>query len=411
MSRRIAITGMGAVTPIGIGAENYWQALAAGRCGIGPITCLDVTRLPIRIAAEIKQFNVDIPRAIARAASPFMQYAFAAGSEALAQAGLDIGKAPERIGICMGTAMAGVAEIADRAVDYVKSSTGKISPHFVPRAIGNMAAAHLAIHYGIRGPGLTLGTACSAGGDALMAAANFILSGSCDAVLALGAESILTPAVISSLAQAKALSRRNDNPQGASRPFDKNRDGFVIGEGAGALALEREEHARARGAAILAWLAGWGNTLDAWHITAPDPGGRGAARCMNMALRQAGLAPGDIDYVNAHGTATQLGDLAETNALKTVFGHNAPPASSTKGATGHLMGAGGLTEAIACIMAMRDGILPPTLNLTEPDPQCDLDYVPIKARKADIRTAMSNSLGFGGQNSSIILIRPDSQEI
>lgn len=406
MSGRIAITGMGAVTPIGVGVDNYWHNLIAGKCGIGPITRFDASRLPTRIAAEVRDFQADIPRTVARASSPFMQFAFAAGSEALAQARLDIEKEQERIGVCMGTAMAGVTEIAEKAVEYIASVTGKISPHFVPRAIGNMAAAHLAINFGIRGPGFTLGTACSAGGDAMLTAAMLILAGSADAVLAIGAESILTPSVISSLAQAKALSRRNEDPAGASRPFDKNRDGFVIGEGAGALVVESEAHARQRGAPVLAWLSGWANTMDAWHITAPDPEGRGAARCMELALKQAGLAAADIDYINAHGTATQLGDAAETRALKAVFGACPPPVSSTKGATGHLMGAGGLTEAIACVLAMRDGILPPTLNLEEYDPDCNLDYVPLAARKADIKTVMSNSLGFGGQNSSIILTRP-----
>lgn len=410
MSQRIVVTGMGAVTPIGIGVGNYWRGLISGACGIGPVTKFDASRLPSKIAAEIADFEADIPRAIERAASPFMRFAFVAGSEALSQAAPDLQDNPERAGICLGTAMAGVTEIAEKAVAYLDSATGKVSPHFVPRAIGNMAAAHLAIHYGLHGPGLTLGTACSAGGDALMAAAMLIRANMADACLAIGAESILTPAVISSLAQARALSRRNEEPCGASRPFDRERDGFVIGEGAGAMFLESESHAIKRGAKILAYLSGWGNTMDAWHITAPDPEGRGAARCMGLALQEAGLKPCDIDYINAHGTGTQLGDMAETKALKAVFGKNAPPASSTKGATGHLMGAGGLTEAIACVKAMQDGILPPTLNLEYSDPECDLDYVPLTARKADVKTAMSNSLGFGGQNSSIILMRPDRLE-
>lgn len=411
MSHRLAITGMGAVTPIGIGVENYWSSLIAGACGIGPVTLFDASCLPTRIAAEVGELHTPIPRAVARAASPFMRFAFAAGTEALEHSGLDIDDGnSERIGICMGTAMSGVCEIAEKAASYPASGTGKISPHLVPRAIGNMAAAHLAIHFGIRGPGLTLGTACSAGGDALMAASMLILSGAADAILVIGAESILTPSIVSSLAQARALSRRNDNPGAASRPFDKNRDGFVIGEGAGALVLESAAHAAKRGSPVLAWLSGWGNTMDAWHITAPDPEGRGAARCMRLALEQAGLQAADIDYINAHGTGTQLGDIAETRALKAVFGINAPPVSSTKGATGHLMGAGGLTEAIACILAMRDSILPPTLNLENPDPECDLDYVPLTARRAEVRAAMSNSLGFGGQNSSIILTRPAGQE-
>lgn len=400
------ITGMGAVTPIGIGTEAYWRALLAGHCGVGEISHFDASRLPVRIAAEIRNFNPGLPRSLQRAASPFMVFAYAAGSEALAQSGLDVVEERERIGISMGTAMAGVTEVSDQTEAYSRSATGKISPHFVPRAIANMAAAHLAIAHGIEGPGLTLSTACSAGGDALLCAAMLIASGEVDAVLAVGAESILCPVVVSSLAQAKALSRANDEPEKASRPFDIDRDGFVIGEGAGALLLESAEHAARRGAQPLAVLAGWGNTMDAWHITAPDPEGKGAARCMAMALRRAGLNPEDIDYINAHGTGTQLGDLAETRAVKAVFGKGAPPVSSTKGATGHLMGAGGLTEAIACIMAMQEQILPPTINLETPGPGCDLDYVPGEPRKASIKAAMSNSLGFGGQNSSIVLTKP-----
>lgn len=404
MRENLVITGLGAVTPIGIGVEKYWRNLIAGQSGIGPITRFAADNLPVRIAAEVRNFTADLPRSVARAASPFMEYAFVAGNEALEQCGYGAGFDSERMGICFGTAMGGVQEIAREAVQFEKSATGKVSPHFVPRAIGNMAAAHLAIAHGIHGPGLTLGTACSAGGDALLAAAMLISAGEADAVLALGAESILTSAVVSSLAQARALSRHNDEPAKACRPFDAHRDGFVIGEGAGALVLERESHAKARGARILANLAGWANTLDAWHITAPDPDGLGATRCMKLALRRAGLAPCAVNYVNAHGTGTALGDLAETNAMKAVFA-NAPPVSSTKGATGHLMGAGGLTEAIACILAMRDGLLPPTLNLENPDPQCDLDYVPLKARQQEVNVAMSNSLGFGGQNSSIVLTK------
>lgn len=405
------ITGMGAVTPIGVGVEDYWKALLAGRCGVGEITHFDASRLPVRIAAEIRNFKPDLPRGLQRSASPFMVFAFVAGAEALAQSGLDVDAEKERIGICTGTAMAGVPEISEQTEAYLKSATGKVSPHFVPRAIANMAAAHLAIAYGLEGPSLALSTACSAGGDALMSAAMLIASGEADAVLAVGAESILCPAVVSSLAQAKALSRANDVPQKASKPFDLHRDGFVIGEGSGAVVLESADHARRRGAEILAVLAGWGNTMDAWHITAPEPFGKGAARCMAMALRRAGLKPEDIGYINAHGTGTLLGDFAETRALKSVFGPAVPPVSSTKGATGHLMGAGGLTEAIACIMAMRDMILPPTLNLDVPDPDCDLDYVPHAARRVVVNAAMSNSLGFGGQNSSIILTRPKPEQM
>ena len=405
---RIVITGMGAVTPLGIGVADYWRALIEGECGVGPLTRFDASGLPVRIAGEVRGFSDDgLPRSLSRNAARFMRYAFVAGTEALEQSGLDIAAAPERVGLTMGTALAGIAEASAGEAAFLASKTGKVSPHFVPMIIGNMAAAHMAIHYGVHGPGMTLETACSAGGDAVMTAAMLLRAGEADAMIVLGGENILCPSVVSSLAQAKALSRRNDEPKAASRPFDRDRDGFVIGEGGGALVLETLAHARARGAHILAELAGWGNSLDAHHITAPDPTGEGAAACMRAALRRAGLAPSDIGYVNAHGTSTGLGDIAETVALKKVFGgvDTAPPVSSTKGATGHLMGAGGITEIIACIMALRESILPPTLNLDTPDPQCDLDYVPRTAREAHVDAAMSNSLGFGGQNSSIIVTR------
>lgn len=404
---RLVITGMGAVTPIGIGVSAYWDALTAGRCGIGRITRFDASALPVQIAAELKDFDPaeHMPKTLARTMDPFMQFAFVAAQEALADSGLDIEPEAERIGITMGTAMSGVTTIAHTQEEY--DGGRRVGPRFVPMAIGNIAAAQIAIARGIRGPSLTLNTACSAGGDAILTAATLLLAGEADAMLAVGGESILCPIVVSGLSQAKALSRRNDDPETACRPFDAGRDGFVIGEGGGALVIETEAHALARGAHIYAELAGWANTSDAHHVTAPCPDGAGAARCMQLALQKAGMQPSDIGYINAHGTSTPLGDKAETLAVKSVFGgrESAPPVSSTKSATGHLMGAGGLTETIACIKAIETGILPPTLHLAAPDPDCDLDYVPNTARHADIRAAMSNSLGFGGQNSSIIVSR------
>lgn len=404
---RLVITGMGAVTPIGIGVSAYWDALTAGRCGIGRITRFDASALPVQIAAELKDFDPaeHMPKTLARTMDPFMQFAFVAAQEALADSGLDIEPEAERIGITMGTAMSGVTTIAHTQEEY--DGGRRVGPRFVPMAIGNIAAAQIAIARGIRGPSLTLNTACSAGGDAILTAATLLLAGEADAILAVGGESILCPIVVSGLSQAKALSRRNDDPETACRPFDAGRDGFVIGEGGGALVIETEAHALARGAHIYAELAGWANTSDAHHVTAPCPDGAGAARCMKLALQKAGMQPSDIGYINAHGTSTPLGDKAETLAVKSVFGgrESAPPVSSTKSATGHLMGAGGLTETIACIKAIETGILPPTLHLAAPDPDCDLDYVPNTARHTDIRAAMSNSLGFGGQNSSIIVSR------
>ncbi len=402
---RLVITGMGAVTPIGIGVSAYWDALTAGRCGIGRITRFDASTLPVQIAAELKDFDPakHMPKMLARTMDPFMQFAFVAAQEALNDSGLDVEAESEHVGITMGTAMSGVTTVAHTQEEF--DGGRRVGPRFVPMAIGNIAAAQIAIARGIRGPSLTLNTACSAGGDAILTAATLLLAGEADAMLAVGGESILCPIVVSGLSQAKALSRRNDDPETACRPFDAGRDGFVIGEGGGALVIETEEHALARGAHIYAELAGWANTSDAHHVTAPCPDGAGASRCMKLALQKAGMQPSDIGYINAHGTSTPLGDKAETLAVKAVFGgrESAPPVSSTKSATGHLMGAGGLTETIACIKAIETGILPPTLHLATPDPDCDLDYVPNTARRADIRAAMSNSLGFGGQNSSIIV--------
>lgn len=401
---KLVITGMGAVTPIGVGVPAYWQALTAGTCGIGRITRFDASDLPVQIAAELKNFDpaAYMPKTLARTMDPFMQYAFVAAEEALGDSGLDIAADPDRVGIVMGTAMDGVTTVAGTQSAY--DAGKRVGPRFVPMTIGNIAAAQISIAHGITGPSMTLNTACSAGGDAIMTAAMLLRTGEADAVLAVGGESILCPIVVAGLSQAHALSRRNDDPKQACRPFDADRDGFVIGEGGGALILETEEHARARGAHIYAELAGYANTSDAHHVTAPHPEGAGAAACMRRALKRAGLNPSDIGYINAHGTSTGLGDIAETQAVKAVFGgrESAPPVSSTKSMTGHLMGAGGITESIACILAIRDGILPPTLHLAHPDPACDLDYIPNEARKTRITAAMSNSLGFGGQNSSLI---------
>lgn len=406
---RLVITGMGAVTPIGCNVASYWDNLVAGSCGIRQITRFDASALPVRIAAEVQGFDplCRLSSRTVSASSLFMQFAMVAAEEALADSGLEDGAKGWRTGVVMGTAMDGVTTVAATANSFLLSKTKKVSPYFVPAVIGNIAAAHVAIEHHFSGPSLTLNTACSAGGDALMMAATLLRSGDADVMVVMGGESILTPTVVSSLAQAKALSRTNDNPAKACRPFDRDRDGFVIGEGGGAVILETESHARQRKARIYAELIGYANTIDAYHITAPQPEGESASRCMQNALRKAGLRPGMVDYINAHGTSTLLGDRAETAAIKRVFGGRgeAPAISSTKGATGHLMGAGGITEVIACIQAIRHNILPPTLNYENADPMCDLDYVPNRAREAEINVAMSNSLGFGGQNSSILVAR------
>lgn len=402
MNADILITGMGAVTPLGNNVRDYWSNLAAGASGVGPITRFDAGALPSRVGAEVRDFAPALPRGLQKAPL-FMRYACAAADEALRQAGDGLPATPSRMGIVMATAMSGVAPVCGAQQKLDAGRNSKVSPHLVPMSLGNMAAAQVAIWRGISGPAISVGTACSAGGDATMLAALLLKSGMADAVLVMGGESILCELAVSSLCQARALSRRNDTPASACRPFDLTRDGFVIGEGGGAIVLERADHAMARGAKGLAALAGYANTMDAHHITAPDPSGEGATACMRSALAVAGLGPSDIGYINAHGTATVLGDRAETIACRRVFGSSLPPMSSTKGATGHLMGAGGLTEIIACVMSMRDGLLPPTINYGRPDPMCDFDCVPNVARRSAPSFAMSNSMGFGGQNSSIIL--------
>ena len=404
--KRIVITGMGAVTPVGIGVDNYWNNLIAGVSGIDTIKTFDSSELAVQIAGEIKDFNPSdyLEKDLIRKTDPFMQYAYIAAEEALKQSGLEVD--PERTGIIMGTAMSGVATTAFTQEALSGASHKKVGPRFIPKILGNIAAANIAIDYNIQGPSFTVSTACSSGGDAINTAIMCMQTGKADVMLAVGAESVLCPLVIYSLANAKALSRRNDDPKTASRPFDVTRDGFVIGEGGGALVLETEEHALARGAKIYGVIEGCGNTCDAHHVTAPHPEGRGAIACMKQALAEAGLTPDDIGYINAHGTATNKGDAVETGAIKSVFTGKLPFVSSTKGATGHMMGAGGITETIACIKAIETGTLPPTINLHEVDPECDgIDFVPNTAKEAKIDHAMSNAFGFGGQNSSIIVGR------
>ncbi|MDD5953243.1 MAG: beta-ketoacyl-ACP synthase II [Oscillospiraceae bacterium] len=405
---KLVITGMGAVTPVGIGVEPFWKNLIDGRCGVGPITRFDASGLPVRIAAEVDMFDPAnyLPKSLMRNSDPFMQYAYIAAAESLGADGLPA--LPDRMGIVMGTSMSGISTIAQTQEELTKLSRKQVGPRFIPKVLGNVAAANIAIQKGIQGPSLTVSTACSSGADAIITAAMLLMMGEADAVVAVGAESILCPLVIYSLSNARALSRRNEDPLGASRPFDKDRDGFVIGEGGGAVVLETEEHAKARGAKILAELIGWGNNSDAHHVTEPREDGSLAAVCMEKALRRAKITPEQVDYINAHGTGTKLGDKAEASALHTVFGAHIPPVSSTKGATGHMMGAGGITEAIACILAMRDSVLPPTLNLETPDPDCPLDCVAGTARQQEVNICMTNAFGFGGQNSSLLLKKPSA---
>ena len=425
VKKKIVITGMGAVTPIGSGVEEYWNNLIAGACGIDKIRQFDATDLAVRIAAEVHSFDLQkyMPKKMIHETDAFTQYAYVAAAEALAMAGkkdgersgenarmsddpdrsADIGLPadPDQMGIVMGTAMAGVATTAATQEILTNAVHKNVGPRFVPRILGNIAAAQIAIAHGITGHSVTLSTACASGGDAVSAAAMLLQADEADAVLAVGAESILCPLVIYSLANAHTLSRMNDDPQHSCRPFDAHRSGFVIGEGGGALVLETEEIALARGATIYAELAGWANNNEAYHVIKPNPDGISSIKCMRKALLRAGLSPRDVDYINAHGTGTKLGDEAELNALGQLFEGSA--ISSTKGATGHMMGAGGITEAIACIQAIREGVVPPTLNLEDCD--SDLDLVRGESRKMTVDTAMTNAFGFGGQNSSLIFRR------
>ena len=403
---RLVITGMGAVTPIGIGVENYWNNLVAGKCGVEKITRFDTEDLPVKIAAEVKDFEAEkfMPKKLTREMDVYMQYGYAAAMEAIEQAG-EPAASPERMGIVVGTALGGISPIAETQDGISKGEHKKVSPRFVPKIIGNEAAAQVAIAKGYRGPSLTVSTACSSGGDAISTACMLLMSGQADAVLAMGTESALSPLFILGLTSAHALSTNNDNPQGASRPFDKDRDGFVIGEGGGALVIETEENAKKRGATILAELAGFSNCTDGYHVTSPHPEGIGALFCMEKAIEHAGLSASDVDYINTHGTSTGVGDPIETQAIAELFGEHAKEmaVTSTKGATGHMMGAGGITEAITCIQCIRTGVVPPTLNLEELDEKCaPLNYVPGKAIEKKVKVAMSNSFGFGGQNSSVI---------
>ena len=425
VKKKIVITGMGAVTPIGSGVEEYWDNLIAGACGIDKIRQFDAADLAVRIAAEVHSFDLQkyMPKKMIHETDAFTQYAYVAAAEALAMAGKKDGDRsgenarmsgdldgsagiglpadPDQMGIVMGTAMAGVATTAATQEILTNAVHKNVGPRFVPRILGNIAAAQIAIAHGITGHSVTLSTACASGGDAVSAAAMLLQADEADAVLAVGAESILCPLVIYSLANAHTLSRMNDDPQHSCRPFDAHRSGFVIGEGGGALVLETEENALARGATIYTELAGWANNNEAYHVIKPNPDGVSSIKCMRKALFRAGLSPQDVDYINAHGTGTKLGDEAELNALGQLFEGSA--ISSTKGATGHMMGAGGITEAIACIQAIREGIVPPTLNLEDCD--SDLDLVRGESRKMTVDTAMTNAFGFGGQNSSLIFRR------
>ncbi len=409
--RRVVVTGLGIVSPVGSQVAAAWDNVVNGRSFIGPITRFDVTNYPTRFAGDVKDFKVDdyLPPKEARRMDPFLQYGFAAATQALKDSGLVVtpGNAP-RIGVAMGAGIGGLETIQNNHEKLLEAKgPRKVSPFFVPGSIINMISGHVSIEYGLRGPNLALVTACTTSTHSIGIAARTIQYGDADAMLAGGAEMALNPLGLAGFCQAKALSERNDEPTRASRPWDRDRDGFVMADGAGALLLEEYEHAKARGATIYAEFVGLGMSGDAFHITAPPEDGAGAALAMVNALKDAGVNPAELDYVNAHATSTPLGDRAETVAIKTALGAAAKSVavSSTKSVTGHLLGAAGAVEAIFTILALRDQIAPPTINLENPDPACDLDYVPNTARPMKIDIALSNSFGFGGTNGSLVFRR------
>jgi 3-oxoacyl-[acyl-carrier-protein] synthase II len=407
LRRRVVVTGMGLVIPVGIGVETAWKNVCEGKSGIGPITRFDTNGFETKIAGEVKDFNSElyIDKREIKKMDLFIQYSLAATKEALEDAQLNItAENSEQTGVIVGTGLGGLPSIERYHKILLEKGPGRISPFFIPMLIANLASGQIAIQSGAKGPNTCVVTACATGGHCIGDAFRTIVYGDAEAMIAGGTEANITPLTIGGFNAMKAISTRNDEPAKACRPFEKNRDGFVIAEGAGILILEELQFALKRKARIYGELIGYGYTGDAYHITAPSPDGDGAIRCMKMAMKDAGLKPEDVDYINAHGTSTSLNDITETLAIKTVFGDHAKkiPISATKSMTGHLLGAAGSTEAIFTILAIRDGIMPPTINYEEPDPQCDLDYVPNVARRKPIKVAMSNAFGFGGTNATLV---------
>ena len=411
--KRVVVTGMGLVTPLGVGVEENWEALVAGRSGVATITRFDASAYKTQIAAEVKGFNAEdfMDKKAVRRSDLFIHYAVAASRMALENSGLKVTDAnADGIACILGCGLGGLAWLENSHTQLVERGPDRVSPFFIPGMIGNMAPGQISIDLGLKGPNLCTATACAAGTHGIGQAFHMIRDGVCQAAVCGGVEAVITHMAIAGFNSMKALSTRNDAPAKASRPFDRDRDGFVVGEGAGMLILEEREAALERGAKILAEVVGFGASGDAYHMTAPAPGGDGGVRCMRAALKDAGLAPEAIDYINAHGTSTDLNDITETQAIKTVFGPKAyeVPVSSTKSMTGHLLGGAGGIEAAYTILAIQRSIIPPTINYENPDPECDLDYVPNQARPAKIVTAMSNSFGFGGTNGTLVFTSPGS---
>jgi 3-oxoacyl-[acyl-carrier-protein] synthase II len=404
----VAVTGVGLVSPLGIGNEDNWNALVAGKSGVGPITRFDATGFACRIAGEVKGFDPSlyVEKKEIKKMDTFIHYAMAAAKFAMEDSGLPVGDDNrERIAVVIGSGIGGLPIIEETQKNYLQKGVRVISPFFITALIANEAAGNVSIKYGLKGPNLATVTACTTGAHAVGEAYRMIQYGDADAAIAGGTESVITPLAVGGFAVMRALSTRNDDPERASRPWDRDRDGFVMGEGAGLVILEEMEAAKKRGARIYAELVGYGLSGDAFHIAAPSEDGDGPARVMRNALLDAGIEPAEVGYINAHGTSTPMGDKVETIAIKMVFGPHAKkvPISSTKSSTGHLLGAAGGVETAICALALHHGVLPPTINYETPDPECDLDYVPNEARRARVQYALSNSFGFGGTNACLVL--------
>ncbi len=404
--RRVVVTGLGAVTPLAVGVQQSWQALCQGKSGVGGITKFDASGYKTQIAAELKDFHPEdfLEKKKVRRTDPFIHYALAATRMALDDAGLTIDSANAgRVGVGLGSCAGGIMTYEKNLFALHQEGPGSVSPFFITGFIANMAAAEISIVFGARGPSRCIVTACATGSDSIGDAFRLIQYGQADAMIAGGSDAYILPVGIAGLDRMRAISRRNDEPEKASRPFEKDRDGFVLGEGAGVVILEELGLARRRGANVYAEIVGYGSNLDGFHVTEPD--WENQAKCIKLALDDAGISAGDIDYVNAHGTSTQLNDLAETKAIKSALAEHSRsvPVSSNKSMIGHLLAGAGAVEAIFTVLSMRDGIIPPTINYDTPDPECDLDYVPNVARKAEVNTAISNSFGFGGFNATLVL--------
>jgi 3-oxoacyl-[acyl-carrier-protein] synthase II len=407
--RRVVISGMGVISPVGNDLESFWESLKAGRSGITRYKAFDSEKFDSKIAGEVRDFEptryFKTPKDVKRT-DRYTQLAVAAARMGLDDSGLDLASTDlDRAGVMIGSGVGGLQTMEDQVTKMALKGPDRTSPFMIPMMISNMASGFISMEHGLRGPNMAIVTACATANHCMGEAWRIIKFGDADVMVTGGSEACIVPVGIAGFCAMRALSTRNDEPERASRPFDKDRDGFVMGEGAGVIILEEYEHAKKRGAKIYCELAGYGLTADAYHMSAPLPGGEGASRCMGMAMKHAKVNPGDVDYINAHGTSTPVGDICETKAVKHAFGEHAKGllVSSTKSMTGHLLGAAGAVEMAASVLAMRDGIVPPTINLDNPDPECDLDYVPHRAREKKVKVAISNSFGFGGHNSSVVI--------